>query len=135
MLDELFDWIIDAADDFFDGVIDWFSDVISSVWDWITSWWSALFDDVQEITDKDDEAVIINTNSEAGKEIFDMICEKCPNTTSINKYDKSGKIVCDFDKESKELEKIYNRQANEVENTNTDFDRDLAQCGILRMTN
>lgn len=135
-LDDAIDFVVDIFDDWFEDIIDWLVDFASEVFDFIASWWSEIFDDVSEITEKGDEGVVIDVRTPTGGTIFEQICKECPQTTNINRFDKTGKIVCDFNPKDGKLHHVTSFQAKEVGDTNTDFDRYLAENGgIIRLTN
>ncbi|MBR6068190.1 MAG: hypothetical protein IKP45_10370 [Bacteroidales bacterium] len=113
----------------------WLKAFLAKVWEHIQNWFGALRDYIDDLLeDKGDEATVLDLSTEVGQDIYNTICEKCPETTNINKYDKTGKMVIGFDK-NHAIKKVENFQAKNVEDRNTDFDRDLADTGIIRMVN
>ncbi|MBQ6278036.1 MAG: hypothetical protein IJK62_15170 [Bacteroidales bacterium] len=126
--------IWDAFKNWASVALNWLKNFISKVWDFIKNWFSKLFDYVKDLLEnEDDEAVIIDTQTEVGRDIYEQICKNCPETTPINKYDKNGKMVLGFDGEHN-IKKVENFQAKKVEDNDTDFDRNLAEKGLIRMT-
>lgn len=129
MLRLIYDWFCDWAD----RLINWLKNFVAKIFRFIKNWFNALFDYINNMLANNDEAIIVDTKTDIGAEIFDMVCQRSPSTTSINKYNKDGKIVMGAKNGS--ITRVENYQADQVENSNTDFDRDLAQEGIIRMTN
>lgn len=111
----------------------WLKNFVAKVFQFIKNWFDALFDTLTDMLRTNDEAVIIDTQTDVGSEIFDAIVEHCPKTTSLNKYDRDGKVVLSV--KNGNINEVKNYQANEIQNRYTDFDKDLARDGIIRMTN
>lgn len=111
----------------------WLKNFVAKIYRLIKNWFDALYGALINTLRNNDEAVIISPQTDIGSEIYDTIVESCPKTTSINKYDREGKIVLGVRNGS--ITNVGNYQAEKVQNQYTDFDRELAQDGIIRMTN
>lgn len=111
----------------------WLKNFFTRVWDRIRSWYSALCDYIDKwLNDDDDEVVIIDTKSDLGKRIKELIDEKCPEKQSVNKY-RNSMSGLHFDRYG-ELKEVANFEAESVDQVD-DFERDLQKKGgVLRLT-
>ena len=132
MLTELLNAIYKKFAQWVDKAINWAINFLSKVLQVIKNWFDALYDYIQELLQDNDETVIIDQSTDIGAEMFEMIKEHCPKTTSINKYNRDGKIVMGVNDGT--ITKVEEFEAIDNQNGNTDFDKDLARDGIIRMT-
>lgn len=94
----------------------------------IDSWFNALYDSISKsLKDDKTEVVIINPNTEICQNLIDF---ELLNQSVLN----NSRFVIVFD-ENHSIIDVSLYYAKSVVDSDTDFDRDLNQCGIIRMSN
>ena len=126
---ELWDAFCDWASDAWN----WLKSFFKKIWKEITSWWTALREFLEDLIDAlTGEVEVIDPNTNIGQDIVKKIREIQPETKTMDYYD--SKIVITVDKNTDGIRKVANLAAEKVKGI-SDFDKDLAQQGIIRLKN
>ena len=108
-------------------------EVTTTVFPSIRNWFDAMYDFIQSsLSSGNEEVAIINQGEAIGNELYHKIQPILLETMHLPEHEKIGKIAFCI-KEGKITRTAF-FVAQMVENTDTDFDKDLAKDGIIRMT-